>query len=424
MPFIDSMDIANRALFHCGAPLIQSPDEVSERNTLCSFAYDKLRSVELRRNVWTFATRRVCLRAVDTSTFLLAPAQWDASVTYLPGAIVADVNGLLWFSTVPENLNQDPAKTTAWERYFGPLTVHLYDATMSYYQGELVYKPGTRPGSFAIFMSLQATNADDPDTTTPWDATVTYNSSDVVSYLGAQWRSLIEVNTNITPADGPLEFDISAVYATGQLAVGLDGYIYSSVSGNNRGHDPVLDTGVNWTNTNVPNAWSRVPVQYPSSQKWLPIYASMQNLAFTYPIGSGPSSQSTTSNVFRLPAGHIRKAPQNPKAGMISYLGAPGGAPPKDWTYEGQYIISRDVGPILYRFVADITLVTDMDEMFCEGLACRIGLEVCEPITQSTSKMTAIGTKYRVYMGDARIINAIEEGFEEPEEDDYILCRM
>lgn len=77
----------------------------------------------------------------------------------------------------------------------------------------------------------------------------------------------------------------------------------------------------------------------------------------------------------------------------------------------------------MLRFVADMVDVPRMDALFCEGLAARIGLEVCEPITQSTSKMGAIKTLYDQVMSDARTVNGIETGAEEPPVDDYIACR-
>jgi hypothetical protein len=41
-----------------------------------SVRYGKVREAELERNVWTFATRRTTLRAIDANTMLLAPALW------------------------------------------------------------------------------------------------------------------------------------------------------------------------------------------------------------------------------------------------------------------------------------------------------------------------------------------------------------
>lgn len=423
MPFLDSLDVANRALQHCGAGMITSVTEDSKRNRQVAFAYDKVRRAELQRNTWRFAIKKTVLRAIDTTTMRLVPSLYDATKTYLPGAVVKDINGQYWVSNTPENINNTPGDTAVWDMYFGPLAVSLYSSTQAYFSGELVYKLSATAGAYQVYMSLQNANSDDPGTATAWDATVTYKQDDVVSQSGSQWRSLLPVNLNITPADGPAAFDAGATYSTAQTVTASDNFIYSSVGSGNVGHDPTTDGGVHWTNTNVANGWSRSPTLTPSSIKWLPLVATLANLTFIYPIASGPSSQTTTRNVYRLPAGYLSTAPQFAKAGAVSYLGAPSGLAYTDWEYDGDYIVSADVGPIVLRFVADIVKVTAMDDMFCEGLACRVAEAVCEPLTQSSAKLASIASEYTKFMGEARTKNAIEEGWEDPPVDDYIACR-
>ena len=128
-------------------------------------------------------------------------------------------------------------------------------------------------------------------------------------------------------------------------------------------------------------------------------------------------------NVFHLPGNFLKIAPQGPKAGANPYLGAPTGLAYTDWNLEGNLMVSQEIQPIIFRFVADVTKVRNMDDMFCEGLACRIAAEVCEPLTQSSAKLTTIAGVYAKFMGDARTTNAIEIGSEEPPEDDLITCR-
>jgi hypothetical protein len=71
-----------------------------------------------------------------------------------------------------------------------------------------------------------------------------------------------------------------------------------------------------------------------------------------------------------------------------------------------------------------VTNVQAFDDMFCEGLAARMGYEGCEDITQSTEKKQLCAQEYARFMGDARVVNAIETGATEPPEDDYIVCRV
>lgn len=423
MPYLDSLDIANRAIQHTGGQQIVTVTEDTKNNFEATFAYDKLRRAELRRNAWRFAIKKVMLRPIDTTTMLLNPAVYDATVTYLPGAIVADGNGLLWISNTPDNINNTPGDTDVWDMYFGPMSVTLYDSTIGYSAGELVYKLGAVAGSYTVYLSLINANSDVPDTATPWSAIVTYGPDAVVSNGGSQWRSLVPVNLNITPADGPSNFDIGATYSTGNTVTGSDHYIYSSVGNGNVGHDPTTDGGVHWTNTNAINGWSRVPTIPVASTNWRVINCTLKGLTFLYPINSGPTSQTSTRNVYRLPSGYLRKINQDPKAGGFSALGAPGNIYYDDWEFEGDFLVTALTTPIAFRFIADVTRVTAFDDMFCEGLACRIAIAIGETITQSTAKVQNIASEYNKFMGEARLVNAIEEGPEESPLDDYIACR-
>src|SRR5208282_3637295 len=225
--FLDSLDIANRALMLCEAQPIASITEDSTNNTAITFVYDKVRRAELRRNIWRFATRKVLLRAVDTNTMILAPNYWNATTVYPPGALVSDLNSVIWVSLPQDNqdnlnnqgnINNPPGgNNEAWDTYFGPMTVEPYDTSGStaYYTGELVYLPGTIPGTYVIYQSLMNANANVPnDGGTPWDPTVTYHSNMVVLYGGSMWISQIEVNLNITPVSGPAAWSVTTTYNT------------------------------------------------------------------------------------------------------------------------------------------------------------------------------------------------------------------
>jgi hypothetical protein len=425
MPFLDSLDVANRALQHCGVEPIATITEDSNRNRHASAAYDKLRGAELERNTWRFAIKKAALRPLDTTTLMLIPALYDATKTYLPGEIVEDSNGLLWVSLQADNINNTPGgNSKSWGIYFGPPTADVWATGGSYFSGELVYViSASAPNGYQVFMSLSNANSDTPNVATVYDATVQYKQDDVVSNGGFEWRSLLAINKANTPAVGPAAFDIGATYAATNTVTGSDNYIYSSVGSGNIGNDPTTDGGVHWTNTGTLTAWARTPTILVSSINWRPIVATLGDVNTIYPIGSGPSSQGSTRNVFRLPAGYLKTAPQEPKAGSTSYLGAPSGLAYTDWEYEGDYIVSGQSGPIILRFVADIQDVQEMTAMFCEGLACRIATAICEPLTQSTTKLQAIASEYNKVMGEARISNAIEEGAEEAPIDDYLLCR-
>jgi hypothetical protein len=105
-------------------------------------------------------------------------------------------------------------------------------------------------------------------------------------------------------------------------------------------------------------------------------------------------------------------------------FGAPSYRMPTDWIIEGPYILTTDAGPLIYRFVGDTSVVAGFDAMFCEGFAARIGLEACESITGSDTKLKTISQLYGGAIKEARLVNGIENGAVEPELDDWIGCRM
>ena len=88
MAFTVDVDIANRALQHCGEPRIDTTlgfTEVSQRAQEKQSAYGKIKRAPLLRSdsVWTFATRRAPLRPIDTNTMVVAPAMWGLNDVHL-----------------------------------------------------------------------------------------------------------------------------------------------------------------------------------------------------------------------------------------------------------------------------------------------------------------------------------------------------
>lgn len=427
--FTSSVDIGNRALQHCGATRVASFTEDSRNASEVSFAYDKLREAELRERYWTFAIKHTILRAIDSNTMRLAAALWASTTTYFTGSIVTDQSGNLWISRITNNLNNDPLLTSYWEPYFGPRTVSLYDATTTYFAGELAYTT-SGDGKSRIYLSLQSDNADTPGTATAYDATVTYFKNQVVTYLAVAYMSLIDLNKNNTPSAAPALFNIATVYAIGNQVGASDGVIYTSLSNGNVGNDPTLDAGVHWTNTGTLNPWTTVFTGGTGSDKWLeiggtefPMGVGITTMNILYPIGTGPSTQDTTRNVYLKPAGYLRLAPQNPKPGMGA-LGGPTGVLYNDWLLEGEYLITGDLGPIPLRFVADFTDVARMDPNFCEGLAARIAMSICDTITQSNSQVQLVAKIFSEWQSRAKMIDGVEQGFDDPPDDEYIAVRL
>ena len=424
--FASPLDIANRALQRCGVSRIRTtdwpPSEDSKQASELLFLYDKIRRAELRRNAWRHAVRRATLRPLDTTVMLLNPVLWDGGTTYGVGSIVADGAGLLWGSNSASNTGNPPGQSRHWSSYFGPLTVTKWDATTSYDPGELAYTTSGN-GGFTVYASVAGGNTDAPGTPQDWAAATTYNAQAIVSYGGANYQNLFDANTGNRPDLSPLPWAPGTTYASGALVGGSDGAVYSSVASGNTGHDPVGNGGANWTATGALQPWTTALTLPAGSANWRQLTgAAVQSISIVYPAGTGPMSERNSANVFLLPNGYLRTVPQNPPGGP-TWLGGPSGNSVSDWQFEGDFLLSSRPPPIRLRFVADVTDVASMDDMFCEGLACRIAAEACETLTQGTAKLASINMAYKMVMGEARIVNAIEMGADEPPEVDYVAVR-
>jgi hypothetical protein len=425
LSFNAPIDIANRALQHCGAPRIDATlgfQEDSKQALETAFVYDKLRRAELRRNVWRFSIREARLRAVTPTTARVDPLLWSSLTNYGFGELVADVTGSIWSSVWSNNLDSQPGVGSLFEPYYGPLTADLYSSSETYSVSDLVYTVAANHRT-QVYRSLINDNADDPRTVKTYDATVTYRKTQVVVHSAVNYQSLIDFNAGNTPSAAPALWSAITTYAIGNSVGASDGFIYTSLINGNIGNDPSIDDGTKWQNTGNLNPWTTVITSGVGSFNWMPIAAVLNPLPIIYPINTGPNVQTQNRNVFWLPGNFLRQAPIDPKSGSISWLGAPGNLPNNDWRFESKFIVSAESGPLMLRFAADITDVTMMDEMFCEGLAARVALAVCEPLTQSDSKLQSIGMLYRGFMSEARLINAIETGPFEPPLDDFIACR-
>jgi hypothetical protein len=371
MSVITETDIANRALQRCGALRIADgalrTEDTKNANEVKA-CYDMLRRAEMRRNVWRFSIRTTALRAIDDDSKLVAFGTWATTVTYAVNDVVTGPDGLVYSSRAGTNIAHDPTTSpTWWTLYFGPVIASVFDETLSYYAGELVYAD---------------TDAD------AYAGGTTYALGDLVSSSGIFYRSLSAGNLGHTPVSSPTYW---AVYS--------DTTVFLSLSNDN-------DTA-------------------PGGATWLDMTtaATVSDLNFIYPIGAGPGSNTTTRNAYRVPNGFLREAPQDPKAGANTYLGGPGGLYYTDWNFEGDYFTTRDSGVIPFRFAADINDPSLFDPLFAEGFSCRLALEVCEPITQSNAKIQTIAGEYKKFMTEARTVNGIETGAVQPPEDSYITVR-
>lgn len=435
--FSSPIDVVNRGLQHLGIPRIASFTEDTKQASEAAACYDKLRVAELRRNVWRSATRRALLRAVtpvyvaasggiaaQLPTLAITPGTYQAGVMYFPGEIVADTNQVWWQGLTDNNVGNTPGMTADWERYFGPTSANPYDSTTAYSAGEHVYlQPNA--STIDVYTSLIDANSAAPGTPRVWDSATAWMRGQVVkASTGYYFMSLVDLNVGNDPADTGATWEPGVTYAKSDTITGSDSFIYQSLADSNLGHDPTTSPTW-WVRTGARALWTSSFRGGTGDPGWhRQQYMLTAGINWLAPMAADANSRGATRRVFLLPAGFLREAPADPKAGVISYLGAPANRLQEDYVFEGKYFTSSLSGPVLMRYVADISQVNTMDPMFCEGLAARVAMELAEPLTQSSEKWQRATRAYNTVMGEARLVNGIETGPVQPPLDDYLACRI
>lgn len=335
-PFRTPVDIANKALSVLRQPAIYSFQDNTVQSIECARVYDVLRLAELRRALWRFSTRRVILRPIDNTTMYLVPPAWDGTTNFNAGDI-ASYGNQVWVALIP-NTGQTPSVVPAggtllWDSYFGPLTVDVWNGPIvlpasptggttnptTYFTGELVFKtPGD--GSYAIYRSRIQNNADNPQMVDQWTDDQVYQAAQVVSFNSINYQSLINLNFNNEP-------DVS------------------------------------------PSQWTTTITSPLVSNSWTPMATSaLTPLNIVWPLGTGPASNLMTRNVFRLPAGFLRRCPTDPRAGINPILGGPVANLADDFLFEGDWIVSQTRDAIMVRFIADMQNVPSFDALFAVAM--------------------------------------------------------
>lgn len=423
---VSSLDIINRSLQMLGRKRIASTSDQNQSAQELSFSYHMIRRYELRRAVWRFSVRKVAIRALNPATQQITFGTWAVATSYVLNDVVTGSDGQTYVSLKAANAGNDPTSTSGfWGVYVGPMQANQYVVA--------------------------------------WSGTTTYNQNMyALGTDGVQYFSTVANNINNDPTTTPSAWSSLTTYAAGKFVTGSDAAIYQSVAGGNLNHDPVGDLGVHWTpvlanidgyfgwepqtSVNQSNSYYAGELVYtlPSTVylstisnntlnpttdttgAWLSMTTAptLAPMNFIYPIGTGPSNQEQTRNVFMLPNGFMREAPQDPKAGSNSPLGAPSGVRYADWYFESNYFTSMTPGPILFRFAADVLDPNQFDPMFVEGFAWALAMGNAKALGESEDKEEDAIKHYSQFMSKARTVNAIEKGTEEPAEDDFISCRI
>lgn len=252
-----------------------------------------------------------------------------------------------------------------------------------------------------------------------WTLGTTYEAGRIVQDTeGTYWICMVQNVANVADAPG--------IYTPGQPQYwqqwfgSVYGDLYSNAVTYYAG-ELVYDGSNHWyisrLNTNLNHALN-------VTTYWQPLTDSLLfGFDFFIPAGPGVTVNGKARNVYLLPLYYLRVTSQDPKVGSTATNVVSGGLRFNDWEFESNYFISASSDPVIFRYVADVADVTQLDPLFCEALAARIAYSICEPLTQSNIKLQAIAAAYQKFVHDARLVNLIETGSTEPEEDAYSLTR-
>jgi hypothetical protein len=232
-----------------------------------------------------------------------------------------------------------------------------------------------------------------------WSSSQAYAAGDIVSYSSGLWAALL-ANSNQTPTNGYPWIEYTGATSVPAYAAGA---YYA-------GELTVLGSTVylNLVNNNTA-----------SPTTWHPVFGAVANpLVLLSPLPYTTNLlPSSSKNLFALPPAYLRNMMQDPKAAGTPAQITTGGAQALDYEIEQGFLLSTAVGPIVFRFGADLQLVPWFDDLFCEALGARIGVELNETLTQSPQKAQILNGLYEEAIGKAIRVNAIEAGSTEPDGD-------
>jgi hypothetical protein len=94
-----------------------------------------------------------------------------------------------------------------------------------------------------------------------------------------------------------------------------------------------------------------------------------------------------------------------------------------DWVVEGRKILSSTSSVLNLRYVSDVTDVTQWDPTFYDLVSISMAIDLCEAITNSTSKKQVLSREYDQTVQEAARVNAFEQMAEDAPDDDLWLVR-
>jgi hypothetical protein len=130
------------------------------------------------------------------------------------------------------------------------------------------------------------------------------------------------------------------------------------------------------------------------------------------------------SHRFALPSDYLRALMVGhywPGFDWSDYRTGPDG---QDWLIENGFILYNSAGPLRLRYISKVTDTSLFDSAFVEAFACKLAVETCEAITQSTQKWQMVSDMYSQALRNARRAGAIELPPQQIADDSWMLGRL
>lgn len=129
------------------------------------------------------------------------------------------------------------------------------------------------------------------------------------------------------------------------------------------------------------------------------------------------------SHQFLLPSDYLRGLMVGdywPGLDMSDYRTGPAG---QDWAIESGYILFNSAGPLKLRYISRVEDTTLWDSAFVEAFACKLAVETCEAITQSSEKRQLAKDEYREAVQAAKRAGGIELPPQQIADDTWMIGR-
>lgn len=95
-----------------------------------------------------------------------------------------------------------------------------------------------------------------------------------------------------------------------------------------------------------------------------------------------------------------------------------------DYELEGNALLCDDDAPLYIRYLARVTDTSQFSPTFVSALACRIAIEICEPVTKSTTKKQSLMAEYTALLKQAQRVETFGAKSDDPQDGSWLLARV